>query len=131
MNAPDANALAAQGDITGLTDAIPERLAKQTPNYDVEYGIREDDKAMIFHFYPPGTDWSKYPPEELGKWADDYRMHERLEAALPRCFKVDFVKAVFTAETQSFCIIVKGLGRSPDPFFYVHRFFEMIDSGLL
>lgn len=115
---------------TGMTDAIPDRLAKQTPNYDVEYGVRADDMAMIFHFYPPGTDWSSYPPKKFGTWPQKYAMDQRLERALPESFDVAFVKAVFTEESQSFCIIVKGLGHSPDPWTLVNRFFERIDAPL-
>lgn len=114
----------------GLQDAIPNRLARQTENYTVEYGVRADDSAMVFHFYPPGTDWSKYPPEEIGQWRPNYRMHERLERAMPQSFDIKFLKATFTEETQSFCIIVAGLGKSPDPEPLVARFFARIDAPL-
>lgn len=113
--------------VTGLRDAIPNRQAKQTVNYVVEYGVREDDGAMIFHFYPPGTDWSKYPPEKLGVWSPTYGMDRRLEAAMPAIFDTRFIKATFTEEMQSFCIIVHGLGRSPDPWPLVNRFLDRID----
>lgn len=114
--------------VTGLTDAIPNRMALRTDLYDVEYGIRMDDKSFIFHFYPPNTDWSEYPPKHVGKWADPNAMTERLELAIRETFDVQFVKGSYTAENQSFCIIVKGLGASPDPWFLAHRFFQKIDS---
>jgi hypothetical protein len=118
------------GHVAGLMDVVPERMAKQTSHYDVEYGLRIDDKAMIFHFYAPGTDWSEYPPKNLGTWDPNYRMHDRLERAMPEVFEVSAIKAVYTEETKSFCIIVGGLGHAPDPFYYVHRFFEKIDAAL-
>lgn len=112
--------------LRGLKDAIPDRMAKQTADYDVVYGIRADDQAMIFHFFPPGSD----PPNKLGSWRDAYRIHDRLEAAIPKAFDVRFVKATYTSELRSFCIIVRGLGRSMDPWHFVHRFFEAIDAPL-
>lgn len=116
--------------VTGLRDAIPNRQAKQTPNYVVEYGSREDDGSMIFHFYPPGTDWSEYPPKSIGTWPPAFKMDHRLERAIAMTFDVKFVKATFTEEMASFCIIVRGLGRSPDPWPLVNRFFERIDGPL-
>lgn len=115
--------------VAGITDAIPERLAKQHQEYIAVYGIRADDQAMVFHFYPPGTDFAAQP-QKIGTWGQEWRMDERLERAIPHAFKVEFVKAVYTAEMKSFCIIVRGLGHSPDPWFFVHRFFEKIDAPL-
>jgi len=115
---------------TGLLDAIPGRLMKQTQNYHVEYGVRIDDNAMIFHFYPPDTDWTYYPPTTPGSWAAAYAMNDRLERAMPKVFDVKFLKASFTELNQSFCIIAKGVGASPDPFYFAHRFFEEIDAPL-
>lgn len=115
---------------TGLRDAIGNRQAKQTPHYVAEYGVRDDDGAMIFHFYPPGTDWSEYPPTSLGEWPAAYKMDHRLERAMGIVFDVRFVKATYTEEMASFCIIVKGLGKSPDPWPLVNRFFDRIDAPL-
>lgn len=110
----------------GMQDAIPNRMAKQTKNYDVQYGVREDDKAMVFHFFPPGSD----PPKKIAAWNEAYKMNERLERALPATFDVSSVTATYTEEMRSFCIIVGGLGRSMDPWHYVHRFFAKIDEPL-
>jgi len=90
--------------VKGLTDAIPNRMARQTSNYIVIYGPRTDDGAMVFHFYPPGSD----PPNLLGEWREDYRIHDRLESAIPKVFDVRFVRATYTDELKSFCIIVAG-----------------------
>jgi hypothetical protein len=119
--------LTAQGTATGLQDAIPNRMAVQTANYDVEYGVRSDDDALVFHFYPPGTDWSTNPPG-LGKWNDSYKMHDRLEAAIPQIFSVEHIKARYTEELQSFCIIAYDVGKSPDPYYFVRSFLQKIDS---
>jgi len=116
--------------VRGLRDAVADRQVKQTPNYFVEYGVREDDGSMIFHFYPPNTDWSEYPPKKIGSWPTAYQMADRLERAMPIVFDVQFIKARYTEELASFCIIVRGLGRSPDPWPLVNRFFSLIDAPL-
>lgn len=109
----------------GLQDAIPQRLGDQNANYQVEYGVRSDDQALVFHFYPPNTDWSTNPPS-FGKWSEAYGMHDRLEAALPEVFDVKKLKATYTEELRSFCIIAYGIGLSPDPLYFARKLFQKI-----
>jgi hypothetical protein len=108
------------GDIRGSTlkAAIPELLARDTPEFFVEYGIRIDDHAMVFHFYPP-----KSSP---GRWVEVSRMAERLERAIPKHFDVagGRVRATYAEELHSFCVIVRGLGAAPDPWPLVARFLD-------
>lgn len=111
----------------GLQDAIPERLGDQNEHYQVEYGIRSDDNAMVFHFYPPDTDWSTNPPT-FGKWSEAYGMHNRLEGALAKVFDVNKLKATYTEELRSFCIIAYGIGFNPDPFYFARSLFEKIET---
>jgi hypothetical protein len=105
--------------ISNLSDAIPERLAKEAPNYLVEYGIRFDDAAMVFHFFPP---------MHRQDWDPEWKMNERLERAIAETFDTDLVSADYADEVRSFCVIVRGLGCAPDPFPLVELFFERIDS---
>lgn len=113
-----------------LDEAIPGRRARHHEQYTVEYGIRRDDGALMFHFYPPNTDWSEYPPprEKLGTWSKSFGMHNRLEAAILKCFSRDDVKGSYSEDLRSFCIIVAGAGRSLDPWYLADRFFREIDQ---
>lgn len=108
-----------------LREAIPDRLGKITSFYSVEYGIRYDDGAVVFQFFPADRD-----AESVGRWDPHYKMDKRLERAIPLHFRVERVKAVFTEELNSFCVIVGGLGLSPDPWPLVEKFFAAIDAPL-
>ncbi len=108
-------------DASSLKEAVPDLLAKDTPGYLVEYGIRIDDGAMVFHFFPP---------KDRGDWDPGWRMDTRLERALPGCFDVSAVSAGYAEELRSFYVIVGGLGSAPDPWPSVERFFAAIDSAL-
>lgn len=110
---------------SSLREALPNRLARVTTYYVAEYGVRYDDGAVVFQFFPP--DRTK---DSNGSWDPSFKMPERLEKAMPQCFRLENLKAVFTEELNSFCIIVKNLGVSPDPWPIVERFFSVIDAPL-
>ncbi len=104
-----------------LKTHIPNLLAKDTKNYLVEYGVRIDDDAMVFHFFSA---------KDADDWDPDYRMNDRLEAAIRACFNTDKVVAEYIEDMQSFCIIVHDLGAAPDPWPMVARFFDSIEKPL-
>lgn len=103
----------------GLRQSIPNLLAMDTKNWLSQYGIREDDSAMVFHFFPKT------------KWDPRYKMDKRLEAAIEKCFDTTRVRADFAEELDSFCVIVAGFGASLDPWPMVHRFLSSIDDALV
>jgi hypothetical protein len=105
---------------TGLKPHLPELLAKDTPNYLVEYGIRYDDGAMVFHFFPP---------KHRTSWDPSWSLARRLELAMPLCFDTAKLSAGFVEELNSFYVIVGGLGTVPDPWITVERFFRAIDGA--
>ncbi len=109
------------GAASGLKHAIPALLAKQTADYEVEYGIREDDGAIVFHFYAPGR----------GEWDPAWDATARLERALPMCFDTSKLHAEYISIVHSYCIIVKDLGFSPDPWPLVERFLSEVERGLV
>lgn len=111
-------------------DAIPDRLAREHKSYLVEYGIRTDDYSFVFHFFPP-LDVKKFDPA--------FKIAARLERAIPACFDLrkimanEVLEATRSAEddiTPSYCVIVRGLGSSLDPWPLVNRFFEEIEAPL-
>lgn len=103
-----------------LKTHIPELLAKDTPNYLVEYGVRVDDAAMVFHFFSP---------KDATDWDESYAMTRRLEHAIKSCFDVAKVRAEYISDMRSFCIIVRDLGAALDPWPLVERFFSEIERG--
>jgi len=105
---------------SSLSTHIPEPLAKDTADYLVEYGIRVDDAAMVFHFFPA---------KDAKDWKESYHMPDRLEHAIQACFDTTKVRANYVSELKSFCIIVYGLGAGPDPWPLVERFFSEIERG--
>lgn len=102
-----------------LLPHVPHPLARDTKDYLVEYGVRVDDKAMVFHFFSP---------KDADTWSPTAKMDERLKAAIDATFQVKNVTAGFTPELDSFYVIVGGLGASPDPWPLVDRFFRALDA---
>lgn len=116
------NPLGGLSDVDGrsLLPHVPNPLAKDTKNYLVEYGVRIDDGAMVFHFFVP---------KDRNDWDPAYAMDKRLERAIPACFSVERVSADFAREMNSFNVIVGGLGASPDPWPLVEKFFQALDGS--
>jgi hypothetical protein len=104
---------------SSLQTHIPDLLARDTPNYLAEYGVRITDEAMVFHFFPPKdrTGWDS-------RWQPDMR----LKAAIDEHFDTRYVSASYVEELQSFCVIVGGLGAAPDPWPLVEKFFRALDA---
>ena len=106
---------------SALGPHIPNPLAMDTPNFLVEYGIRTDDQAMVFHFFSA---------KDKPSWDDSYRMDERLKRSIDRNFNIERVTCGFTAEMDSFYVIVGGLGMAPDPWTLVERFLSDVQAPL-
>jgi hypothetical protein len=102
-----------------LLPHIPHPLARDTKDYLVEYGVRLDDQAFVFHFFSP---------KDRETWDPSAKMDERLKRAIDKCFRVQDVTAGFAPEMDSFYIIVGGLGASLDPWPLVDRFFRAVDD---
>lgn len=110
-------------DVNGamLFAHIPAPLALDTATFMVEYGIRSDDSAVVFHFFSP---------KEVNEWSDDYHMDIRLKRAIDKNFDVTKVSCGYAKEMDSFYVIVGGLGDGPDPWTLVERFFRDVDAPL-
>jgi hypothetical protein len=115
----DANLQDVKGD--SLLPHIPNPLAQDTKNFLVEYGVRLDDQAMVFHFFSP---------KDAVTWDPTYRMDARLKRAIDGSFDVSRVTAGFAPDVDSFYVIVGGLGASPDPWTLAERFLASIDAPL-
>lgn len=102
-----------------LLPHVPHPLARDTKDYLVEYGVRLDDQAFVFHFYSP---------KDRDTWDPAAQMDRRLKSAIDRCFRVETVTAGFAPEMDSFYVIVGGLGAAPDPWPLVDRFFRAVDD---
>ena len=105
---------------SSLATQVPNPLAKDTPNFLVEYGVRSDDHAMIFHFFS-GKDQREWNPE--------FQMDKRLEAAMDAHLDTSVVSAGFTQEIDSFYVFAGGLGGAPDPLPLVEKFLSAIETS--
>lgn len=108
-------------DIRGnsLLPHVPNPLALDTPNFLVEYGVRVDDQAMVFHFFSA---------KDRQTWDPSYGMEKRLEAAIAKNFDTQKVTCGFALEMDSFYVIVGGLGAGPDPFPLAERFLRDVEA---
>lgn len=120
---------ALSSDIGGIEDSIPDRLAKDTAEWLCEHGIRTDDQAMVFHFYPkrqiPGVFDKEGNP--VAGWSEDYHMDRRLDQAL-KMFDPEDLNCKFIETHNSFNVIVGGLGAALDPWPLVEKFFSRIED---
>ncbi len=98
-------------DIRGsdLVEGLSDLQARNRPRYDVEWGIRVDDGALVFHFFPPG-----YAANSSANWPNWTDFRDRLENAALGTFDRDAVMGDFVAELKSFYLIIKPLPPSPD-----------------
>jgi len=104
-----------------LLPHIPNPLAMDTPNFLVEYGVRIDDQAVVFHFFSA---------KDRSTWDPEYRMDERLRRAIDANFDTRKITCGFAAEMDSFYVIVGGLGAGPDPWPLVERFLSDVQAPL-
>lgn len=102
-----------------LLPHIPNPLAMDTPNFLVEYGIRVDDQAMVFHFFSA---------KDRSTWDPEYRMDERLRRAIDANFDTRKITCGYALEMDSFYVIVGGLGAGPDPWPLVERFLSDVQA---
>jgi hypothetical protein len=89
--------------LKSLRTAIPELLAEENELFKVQYGIREDDHAMVFHFFPPQKGW----PDDISA---------RLTSAMTEHLPSEHIRADYVTELDSFCIIYYGGGMIPAPY---------------
>lgn len=102
-----------------LMPHIPNPLAMDTPNFLVEYGVRVDDQAVVFHFFSA---------KDRLTWDPAYRMDDRLRRAIDANFDVSKVTCGYASEMDSFYVIVGGLGAGPDPWPLVERFLSDVQA---
>ncbi len=118
-------------DVEGLTDLsadtirpdVPDREALARPNFTVEWGVRTSDGALVIHFYP------KIEGENVAPvWDEKYKLHERLELAIPKVFDVKQVTCGYEKAFNSFYVIVGSI-ISIDLRLLVQRFLETVEAA--
>lgn len=110
-------------DVRGnsLLPHVPNPLAMEADGFLVEYGIRLDDQAMVFHFFSP---------KDAATWDPKYMMDARLKRAIDANFDTKRVTCGFAIEMDSFYVIVGGLGAGPDPWPLTERFLRDVAAPL-
>jgi hypothetical protein len=106
---------------SSLMPHIPNPLALDTPNFLVEYGVRADDQAFVFHFFSA---------MDKSEWDPAYKMDVRLRRGIDKNFDTTKVTCGFAVEVDSFYVIVGGLGAGPDPWPLVNRFLSDVQAPL-
>lgn len=96
--------------------------AETRERYTVEFGQRNSDNALVFHFYPPLDESGS-----IGEWPVGSDMDKRLERVLPRFFNTSNLTAGYEDEYDSFFIIVGGLA-APDLRLLSAQFFDALDE---
>ena len=104
-----------------LMPVIPNPLAMEAEGFLVEYGVRIDDQAMVFHFFSP---------KDAATWDEKYRMDARLKRAIDSNFDTRKITCGYVREMDSFYVIVGGLGSGPDPWPLAERFLRDVESPL-
>ncbi len=90
---------------------------------DAEYGFRDDNHSLVFHFFPPG-----YGLDNSVDWKDWYNFRDRLEKALLACFDIKHVEAGYVPELRSFYLIIKPRPHAPDMHALFTKFFEELEA---
>lgn len=92
--------------------------------YDAEYGTRDDDGALVFHFFPAG-----YSAGLTKDWPNWHAFRDQLETALMGTFDVSAIDAGYVPELRSFFAILPypvTLDVRPT----IQRFFSLLEAGL-
>lgn len=92
-------------------------LSEVRDNYIAEYGVREDDDALVIHFFPPEQGWNT-----------EYGIDKRLERAIQEILDTSRVTATYEPEVDSFCIVAGQYGSVPDFRMLVKRFLDAVDK---
>lgn len=103
-----------------ITVDLPDLLGRSSPNYDVEYGTRVSDNALVFHFFPPG--WAEGKERD---WPDWTKFRDSLEQAILACFPV--YEAGYVRELKSFFVILRAKPSVPDLNALLERFFSLLE----
>jgi hypothetical protein len=104
---------------SSLALQIPDQRVEETPLYTVKHGIRTDDYAVVFQFFPP-----------QGGWNPAFKMDKRLELCIPKNFGNFPIHTSFATELDSFCVIVGRLGRAIEPTPLIDLFLSEISTCL-
>lgn len=105
--------------LTSVVEQFQDVLARNSPLCDSEYGTRDSDSALVFHFFPPG-----YAADSSKDWPSWTEFRDRLEASLMKYFPIESVDAGYAEELKSFFLIVSPRPSVPDLTALIERFFS-------
>lgn len=105
--------------LASLEAAIPDPLIDKTPHYQVIYGIRIEDNALVFHFFPP---------DGSNDWAPTFDPQKVLTPAISALMDPARAFGDYSKEVNSFCVIYRAGGLLPAPFIFARQFLDRADS---
>lgn len=113
-------------DIPGsmLREQFRDVRARNSAHCDAEYGIRDSDGALVFHFFPPGA-----ALDSKLDWSDWHAFRDQLERALLQHFSIEHIDAGYAEELKSFFAIIAPRPLVPDLTALVEHFFAALEGG--
>lgn len=107
-----------------VQDTLPERQGDKRATFFAEWGVRQDDGALVIHIFPPVNEEGEF----LG-WPEDSTMDAQVKQAIDETFDTGRVTAGYQPEQTSFYIIAGGYGEVLDVRLLVQKFLERIEAA--
>jgi hypothetical protein len=111
------------GDVvlSALKATIPEILGIVLKHTTVLYGIRTEDEALVFQFFPKD--------QEAG-WSEAWDPDVCLTPVIESMMETTRVSADYVPELNSFCVIYGGGGLMPAPLAFASEFLRRVEKSL-
>lgn len=107
-----------------IEEALSDLRGRSSDHCDAEWGVRKDDNALVFHFFPPG-----YAAHNATEWRTWSTFRDALERAILACFGRQGYRADYVPELSSFCLIVKPVPAVPDLTALIEQFFSLLEAS--
>lgn len=124
MPTNDAEALREAGlQDTLVSEQLSDMRARSSRACDAEWGLRDEDFALVMHFFPPG-----YAADDTTSWPDWHAFRDALEAGITACF--EHFEAGYAEELRSFYLILRPRPQVPDLNGLIEKFFCVLEDAL-
>lgn len=105
--------------LASLQASVPDPLIEKNKHYQAIYGIRTEDNALVFHFFPPGDD---------AQWAKTFDPEKVLTPAIEALLDPARVFGDYAKELNSFCVIYRAGGLLPAPFILARQLLDRVTA---
>jgi hypothetical protein len=108
---------------TLVSEQLTDMRARSSRACDAEWGMRDEDFALVLHFFPPG-----YAADDATTWPNWHAFRDALETGIIACF--ENFEAGYAEELKSFYLILKPRPQVPDLNGLIERFFYVLEGAL-